>query len=76
MKLLSEHYSQTGAAQLHLLRRSDGKVIFQVSVPIGTGRRVRVDLGPGQARAVAEVLTAAIADLDQLLGPRTNAGAE
>jgi hypothetical protein len=70
MHHISDRVSTTGAASLSLFRRNDGRVVFQLAVPVGIGRRVRIDLGPGQARAVAEVLTAAIADIDALLGPR------
>ena len=70
--VLTEKISATGAANARLIRRPDGRVVVQLGAPIGAGRRLRLDLGIGQCRATAEVLTAIVADIDALLGPRLN----
>lgn len=72
--IISEQVSTTGAASARLLRRADGRIVVQLSAPIGAGRRLRLDLGIGQTRATAEALVAILRDVDRVLYPLADRG--
>jgi hypothetical protein len=64
------HYSATGASKGQLVLSPGKSPHVVLHVPTGAGRRLRVELGVGQARAVAEVLSLILDDVDRLLPPR------
>ena len=57
MKPSKMFYSETGAAKAQVYSTLAGRPVVGVGIPVGTGRRLTLELGIGQARAVHEVLT-------------------
>jgi hypothetical protein len=64
----SEFSSTTGAANARLLLLDHRRPMIVVAVPVGSGRRLRIELGIGQARAVQEALGLALEAVDKRLG--------
>lgn len=60
-------YSLSGASVATFRFDSGGRPIIGLLIPIGGGRRMRIDLTPGQARAVYEALAGALPDAEDAI---------
>lgn len=67
------HVSKTGASSAEfIIVPTTGKPIINLTIPVGGGRRMRIEMAIGSARAAAEVLALALADVEHALGPYDN----
>jgi len=67
------HHSTTGAAKAQFSAPLGGKPTVFLHVPVGAGRRLRLEIGVGQAVAVYEALGLALADVERHFGPKERA---
>ena len=70
MKASQIFHSKTGAASAQFLPLGNGKTIVFLFVPVGAGRRARLEIGIGQARATHEALTHVLNEIDRQFGLR------